>query len=103
VLPARQRWRQEDARTVLDRLESSGLSVRELAERENMNALRLYPWRARLTDRPKTPGFVEIRSAPTAGIEIVFRSGHVVWVPDGFDDDTLQRLVAVLDGQGSRC
>jgi hypothetical protein len=79
---------------VLERLESSGLSVREFAARERLNAVRPYRWRAQLRGgRTKPATFIEIKSAATTAIEIVLRSGHVVRVHDRFDDDTRRKVV----------
>ena len=101
--PARRRWKAEDAGAVLKRLESSGLSVGEFAARENLSAPRLYRWRGRLRAvRPKTAAFVEITPA-AATIELVLRSGDVVRLPDGFSEDALRRLVAVLDERDAGC
>src|SRR5690242_13211416 len=99
----RQRWSAEEAGAVLNRLESSGLSVRKFAAREGLNPLRLYRWRARLASPPTAPAFVEIKATAATTIEVVFRTGHVVRVPDGFDEDTFRRVAAILDGQGARC
>jgi hypothetical protein len=99
----RQHWREEDARAVLDRLESSGLSVRQFAARERLSAVRLYRWRARLAGFSKAPAFVEIRPTVIPTIEVVLPTGHVVRVPNGFDEETLRRLTAILDGSSARC
>ena len=101
---ARLRWREEEARAVLDHLDSSGLSVREFAAQQQLNALRLYRWRARLGDaHSKVPTFFEVKANAALPLEVVLRSGQVVRVHDGFDEDTLRRVVMVLDGQSSRC
>ena len=101
--PTRQRWKAEDAGAVLKQLESSGLSVGEFAARESLSAPRLYRWRARLrAARPKTTAFVEIKPA-AATIELVLRSGDVVRLPDGFSEEALRRLVAVLDERDTGC
>jgi len=101
--PGRQRWRAEDARAVLERLESSGLSVRRFAARENLKVQRLYHWRAQLGSTARRgPAFVEIKSMVTATIEVVLRSGHVLRVPSGFDEETLRRLIATLE-EKARC
>jgi hypothetical protein len=52
---------------------------------------------------PTTPTFVEIKSIATVAIEVLLRSGHVLRVPDGFGEDALRRLVAVLDERDPRC
>ena len=99
----RRRWRAEDARAVLARLESSGLSVSQFAAREHLDPQRLYRWRAQLGPAgTSTPRFIEIKPA-AAVIEVVLPSGLVVRVPEGFSEAMLRRLVAVLDEQGTRC
>ena len=105
-LSARGRWNAEEARAVLKRLEVSGMSVREFAARHGVQAQRLYRWRAELGSvvaTTKTPAFVEIKPAGSRPIEVVLRSGHVVRVPDGFAEETLRRVVAVLDGTVTSC
>ena len=44
----RQRWTRGQARAVLEKQPSSGLTVREFAEREGLESARLYRWRERL-------------------------------------------------------
>ncbi|HEX3694332.1 MAG TPA: hypothetical protein VH374_02990 [Polyangia bacterium] len=104
----RKRWRAEDAAVVLSRLESSGLSVPEFAARERLEPQRLYRWRAQVEGtlaaaRSKAAPFVEIKTAATACIEVVLRSGHTLRVPAGFDGDTLRQLVTVLEGGPPQC
>jgi hypothetical protein len=99
----RRRWRAEEARAVLARLKSSGLSVPEFAAQENLDPQRLYRWRAQLGPiAASRPAFIEIKPA-TRGVEVVLRCGLVVRVSDGFNEATLRRLVAVLDEQARRC
>ena len=100
------RWRAEHARVVLARLESSGLSVPQFAAREGLDDQRLYRWRAQL--RPvaaRVPSFIEIKPSASAitGIEVVLPSGHVLRVSNGFGEETLRRLLAVLDEQDRPC
>jgi hypothetical protein len=102
--PMRQRWRAEDARVVLGRLEASGLSVRQFAARENLEVQRLYRWRAQLgSATTRGAAFVEINPLPVAMIEVVLRSGDSLRVPKGFDEETLRRLLAILEERASRC
>jgi hypothetical protein len=102
---ARRRWGADEARQVLDMLDSSGLSAGEFAARTGVEAQRLHRWRRALGGAGAgTPAFVEI--TPVAGatcIEVVLRSGHVLRVRDGFGEEALRRLVAVLEGPGTRC
>jgi hypothetical protein len=48
------------------------------------------------------PAFVEIRPPGQVSIEVVLRSGHILRVPNAFDDEALRRLVRILD-EASRC
>ena len=105
----RQRWTPEHARAILEKQASSGLTVREFAERERLDPARLYYWRERLgvsSGRqlaasaaiiPERAAFVEVRSHRPSRIEVVLRTGHVLFVPDSFDPSALSRLVEILE------
>ena len=103
----RQRWTPEHARAILEKQASSGLTAREFAERERIEPSRLYYWRERLgTDRqlaasaasmPERAAFVEVRAQRPSRIELVLRTGHVLFVPDSFDASALGRLVEILE------
>jgi transposase len=105
----RQRWTREQARVVLEKHASSGLTVREFAERERLEPARLYRWRERLSlstgqqlaasaaSRPERAAFVEVRAHRPSRIELVLRTGHVLFVPDSFDPSALSRLVEILE------
>ena len=110
----RQRWTRGQARAVLEKQASSGLTVREFAEREGLKPVRLQRWRERLgvgTERqlaasaasmPERAAFVEVRAQRPSRIELVLRTGHVLFVPDSFDAGALSRLVEVLE-RASEC
>ncbi len=101
---SRRHWRPEDAESVLERLETSGLSVRAFARRERLNVQRIYWWQRVLARRnASSPAFVEVVGGTTAHLEIVLRSGVVLRVPPGFDGETVRRLVDALDAQRSPC
>ena len=104
-LTERRRWSAKEAGAVLKHLDASGVSVREFAARHDLDAQRLYRWRAQLASHGSAtaPPFVEIERSPSAALEVVLRSGHVIRVRDGFDDETFRRVVAVLDAPGARC
>jgi transposase-like protein len=101
----RRRWSADEARQVLDMLDSSGLSAGQFAARTGVEAQRLHRWRRALGGGggAGTPAFVEITPVAATSIEVVLRSGHVLRVPDGFGEDALRRLVAVLEGPGTKC
>ena len=105
-LSVRRRWRAKEARAILKDLDASGLSVREFAARHGLETQRLYRWRTQLASSGPVaaPPFVEIGRSPGLAIEVVLRSGHVIRVPNGFAEDALRRVVAILDGASSvRC
>jgi transposase-like protein len=98
----RRRWRAAEAEAVLGELESSGLSVSGFAAREGLDAQRLYRWRAQLAATGAMgPRFVEVKTVAAAALEVVLRSGVVVRVPNGFCEDSVRRLVGLLDAQGT--
>jgi transposase-like protein len=102
-LQLKRRWTPDDARAVLGRLESSGLTVREFAEREGLDRQRLYRWRTQFGPTA-VPTFVEIaRPVRGAAIEVVLRSGHVLRVPAEFETETVRRLVEILADGPARC
>jgi hypothetical protein len=102
-LVRQRRWNAEDAGAVLKQLDASGLSVGEFAAQHALDVQRLYRWRAELGRTAAAPAFVEIKPAASQAIEVALRSGHVVSVPDGSSEETLRRVVAVLEGQAARC
>lgn len=105
----RQRWTREQARVVLEKQASSGLTVRAFAEREGLEPARLYSWRERLgvssgqrlaasaASVPERAAFVEVRAQRPSRVELVLRTGHVLFVPDSFDAGALSRLVEILE------
>ena len=110
----RQRWTREQAHAVLEKQATSGLSVQEFAEREGLEPARLYRWRERLgvstgqhlaasaASMPERAAFVEVRSHRPSRIELVLRTGHVLFVPDSFDPSALSQLVGILE-RASEC
>src|SRR5450432_622116 len=97
----KKRWTVADAQAAVTRMAASGLSVREFAEAEGLEAQRIYRWRSVLQSK-RTPAFVEVkRPAVATPIEVVLRTGHVVRVPDGFSEETLRRVMAVLSADGA--
>ena len=118
--PARERfWR----RTIRQQ-EKSGLGVRDFCRREGLKDWTFRWWRQELARRDQQPTSAqadEPQSHPTeavsaflpvqvvdlgsvapqllALIEIVLPSGTTVRVPDGFDPQTLQAVLTLLEGR----
>lgn len=101
------RWNADDARAVLKQVDASGLSMGKFAAQHALDTQRLYRWRTALGSAPQATAspaaFVEIRRAAGQTIEVALRSGHVVSVPDGFSEETLRRVMALLEGQVEQC
>ena len=95
---------------LVKRWTESGLKAAEFARREGLNAgtLSYWKWRLRREGRRtalsrrasgRAPAFVEVvATLPVVAdrIEVVVDGKDVVRVPDGFDDATLRRVMAVV-------
>ena len=96
--------------------QGSGLSVRQFCQRKKIAAASFYGWKRELalrdrerngSERPAgnaaghEQSFVPLRVTPApllaAGLELLHPSGHVIRIPAGFDDETLQRLLSILE------
>jgi transposase-like protein len=105
VLPerTRRRWSREEARTVVAACDSSGLSVKKFAAREGLKPERVSRWKQALrTVKPSpTPPFVELRQTSARSsrdrIEIVLRSGHILFVGESVNPSSLRRIVELLE------
>jgi hypothetical protein len=99
----------------LERWGKSGLGPGEFAKQEGVTVNTLYRWARRLSlgpvrrGRPRKdvqPSVIPVVVKPEVGVllgeraqlEVVLRSGDVVRVPRGFDDETLVRVVRALGG-----
>ena len=98
----RARWSAEEARRVVAEQMSSGLSVGKFAEREGLDAERLYRWKRILAaGAVTTPAFVEVRTPDITRhgrpIEIALRSGHRLFFADSVDSSALRWLLQLLE------
>jgi hypothetical protein len=103
----RRRWRAEDARAVLAKLDASGVDLVVFARQAGIDPARLKRWRRALS-LSMAPTFEEVVRVPEASVpattlyEVVLTSGRVVRVPESFDAGVLGRLLAVVEG-GAAC
>lgn len=97
------------------RQESSGRTVKEFAAEIGVNANTLSHWKWKLGREAGSKGaghgeasstFVEVTSMAASSwwhdgerIELVVDDRHLVRVPDGFDAETLRRVLEVVDGR----
>jgi transposase-like protein len=102
----RRRWTRDEARAVVAAYESSGLSAKTFAAREGLKPERVARWKRKL--RPGKPlvvppSFVELRpmsKGRRCRIEIVLRSGHVLFVSESVDPKSLGQIVELLERDG---
>jgi hypothetical protein len=103
---ARGQWSEVEARGVLSAWRKSGMSVEKFASERGLVPQRLYWWRNKLDAKPAAeelallPVKVAERVEAKRGepITVLLRSGHMVKVGRGFDEEALARVVAVLEG-----
>ncbi len=94
-------WRQ-----LLARWRRSGQTIRDFCTQWQVSEPSFYVWRRRLAERDRAaPQFVPVHvvadtPANTASpIEVVLGNGRRLRVGPGFDADTLQQLLALLERQ----
>ena len=99
---AHSKWTEVEARAALRAWRKSELSAAAFAEKQRLNCKRLYWWNTKLKNRPEdeevtiVPVTVE---APKKGepVLVMLRSGHMLKVGRGFDEQAFSRAVAVLE------
>ena len=88
--------------SIVHRWRASGLTAREFATREGLNAATLRWWSSRLSQSAPTPAFIELQlatPASTSAISIVLRDGLRIEVSESFDAELLRRVVAALESR----
>ena len=98
------RWSEHEARGVLAAWRKSGLTLQRFARERGLVPQRLRSWRRRLEAadkaKPNSLALVPVqlsnakRGEPVA---VYLRSGHVIRVGRGFDEDAFSRVVALLE------
>lgn len=100
------RWTPTMAREALDALERSRKTVPRFASMHGLDAQRLYAWRRRTSSADvQRTAFIEVVPRPpervAPPVEILMRTGEIVRVSAGFDEEVVARVVALL--RGARC
>ncbi|MFO0726449.1 MAG: hypothetical protein U1E65_21865 [Myxococcota bacterium] len=100
----RVRWSEHEARGVLSAWRKSGLSLERFAKDRGLVPMRLRRWLKKLEGQPSSKTAIALlpvelspakRGEPVA---VYLRSGHVIKVGRGFDEDAFKRAVALLEG-----
>ena len=107
----RARWSEHEARSILNAQRKSGLSLERFARERGLTPQRLRWWKAKLEGNGTAlvrsqaplallPVQVTEPAPPRRGepVAVYLRSGHIVKVGRGFDEEALARVVAVLEG-----
>ena len=107
----RGQWSEHEARGVLSAWRKSGQTLEGFAKERGLVPQRLRWWRNKLEGKSTAlvrsesslallPVHVTEPSAPKRGepVAVYLRSGHIVKVGRGFDEEAFARVVAVLEG-----
>lgn len=103
------KWSEIEARGVLEAWRRSGLSLEGYAKQRGFVSQRLRWWKAKFVRAEKglavsaTPALLPVRlSAEQARrgepVTVLLRTGHMLKVSHGFDEDAFSRVVALLEG-----
>lgn len=107
----RGQWSEHEARGVLVAWRKSGLSIERFAKERGLVPQRIRWWKAKLegknTALVRSGSSIALlpvqvtESAPSKRgepVAVYLRSGHIVKVGRGFDEEAFARVVAVLEG-----
>lgn len=93
------KWTEVEARAALRAWRQSGLSLAAYAERQGLVPQRLYHWRSKLGDDAEVELLPVQVDDPKRGepVLVMLRSGHMLKIGRGFDEQAFARVVAVLE------
>jgi hypothetical protein len=109
------KWSEVEARGVLEAWRRSGLPLHRYAQQRGFVPQRLHWWREKFAARERiaaretttelipTAALLPVRvksSGPHRGepVTVLLRTGHMLKVSHGFDEDAFARVVALLEG-----
>lgn len=101
------RWSEVEARGVLEAWKRSGLTLEAFAKQRGIVSQRMRWWRKKLNREERTrdavPALLPLRvtSEPARRgepVTVLLRTGHMLKVSHGFDEDAFARVVALLEG-----
>lgn len=102
------KWSEVEARGVMEAWRRSGLPLERFAKQRGFVAQRLRWWRSKWARAEKAlavgtmPALLPVRmrdEAPKRGepVTVLLRTGHMLKVSHGFDEDAFARVVALLE------
>jgi hypothetical protein len=97
------RWTEAQGSAVLAEMRRSGLPLGKFAKRHHLNRQRLHRWAHASNSKDLPILFEEVpvdaaRVSSDAGLELRLDAGRVLKIGVGFDEPSLRRLLAVLEG-----
>lgn len=105
---AQGKWSEVEARGVLEAWQRSGLPLERFANQRGLVSQRLRWWQHKFRRQEaalakSTPAILPVRLAAEPGrrgepVTVLLRTGHVLKVSHGFDEDAFARVVALLEG-----
>jgi hypothetical protein len=105
---ARVKWSEVEARGVLEAWRRSGQSLESFAKQRGLVAQRLRWWKAKFENvetalATTTPAMPPVRVGAESSrrgepVTVLLRSGHILKVSHGFDEEAFARVVAILEG-----
>ncbi len=106
---ARGQWSEVEARGVLEAWRRSGLTMERFARERGLVPQRISWWNRKVLDAEKrrapnaAPAVLPVHvasEAPRRGepVTVLLRTGHMLKVSHGFDEDAFARVVALLEG-----
>ena len=102
-------WSEVEARGVLEAWRRSGLTIERYAKERGLVPQRLRAWKKKLAERENhsrlAPALallpVRVAEPPRRGepVTVLLRTGHMLKVSHGFDEDAFGRVVALLEAR----
>lgn len=104
------KWSEIEARGVLEAWQRSGLPLERFAKQRGFVAQRLRWWKRKFAQAERalaaapTPALLPVRLTGEPGrrgepVTVLLRTGHMLKVSHGFDEDAFARVVALLEGR----
>lgn len=99
-------WSEVEARGVLEAWRRSGLPLQQFARQRGLVPQRLHWWKRKLSFRVKPEAAAELLPVRVTGdvgrrgepVTVLLRTGHLLKVARGFDEEAFARVVAILEG-----
>ena len=102
-------WSEVEARGVLEAWQRSGLPLERYARQRGFVPQRLYWWKRKLAFADKrsaripSPALLPVRVTSESArrgepVTVLLRTGHMLKVARGFDEEAFARVVALLEG-----